>query len=90
MPGVSEAALRRWEEGSGPPDDAAVELFERVKRILNGMARVMRKSFIPTWLEQPNDTCMEVGSTTPLDLLGRGDFAAVEDMIFYLESGVPD
>jgi transcriptional regulator with XRE-family HTH domain len=90
MIGVSEVALRRWEEGTGQPDGAAVERFERVGRVLGGLARVMRKPFIPTWLEQPNDACKEVGAGTPLDLLERGDFAAVEDMIFYLESGVPD
>jgi hypothetical protein len=38
---------------------------------LSGLARVMRKSFIWTWLEQPNDACKEVGAGAPLDLLAR-------------------
>jgi hypothetical protein len=88
--GISEAALKSWEEGTGWPDPATIERGERARRVLSGLARVMRKSFIPTWLEQPNDACKEVGAATPLDLLQRGNFREVEDMIFYLESSVPD
>ena len=89
MTGVPEEALARWQEGNEQLDPVALSRLERVCCILQGLARVMRVSFIATWLEQPNDACKEIGTRTPLALLERGDYAEVEDMIFYLESGVP-
>jgi hypothetical protein len=88
MTGVPISALEEWEE-NGFLDGAAIDRVDHVVRILHGLARVMQKSFIPTWLAQPNAACKEIGIASPLDLLERGDYAAVEDMLYYLESGTP-
>jgi transcriptional regulator with XRE-family HTH domain len=89
MLGTSEAAIASWEQGAATLDAATLDRVGRVEGILGGLARVMRPAFIPVWLEQPNEACKEAGARTPLDLLARGDFQAVEAMIFYLESGTP-
>ena len=87
--GVSEALVKRWEEGSETPDAPLLKRIDRVGRILSRLAGVMRKSFIPTWLARPNDVCRELGARTPLDLLERGKYQEVESMLYYLESGLP-
>jgi transcriptional regulator with XRE-family HTH domain len=87
--GVPQTVVKKWEEGSAAPDATTLKRIDRVGRILNRLAGVMRKSFIPTWLEQPNGVCKELGVRTPLDLLARCDYQEVESMVYYLESGVP-
>lgn len=89
MTGVPEADLAKWEQGAYPLQVSDRGRIEGVGRILEGLARVMRKAFLPTWLGQPNDACKEAGVPTPLALLERGGYQQVEDMIYYFESGVP-
>src|SRR5947209_6751509 len=55
MVGVSEGTVARWEEGKGRPGDATARRVRRVEGVLKGLAQVMRRGFIPTWLEQPNN-----------------------------------
>jgi hypothetical protein len=90
MAGITQTALAAWEQdGDGRLDGAAYGRLGRVARILEGLGRVMRRAFIPTWIVQPNDACKEIGARTPLDLFARGDYEALEDMVWYLESGTP-
>jgi hypothetical protein len=85
---VPEATLAAWEAG-GSLDDSALAGIHRIGRLLSRLARVMQKTFISTWLVKANDSCKEVGARAPVVLLENGDYRAVEDMVFYLESGVP-
>jgi DNA-binding transcriptional regulator YiaG len=89
MLGTSEPLLERWQAGEEQPDTAARARIAKVEQLLKRLALVMRHDFIPTWLETPNDACKEAGARTPLDLMERGDYEQIEDMIFYFESGVP-
>jgi transcriptional regulator with XRE-family HTH domain len=90
MAGVSPTALAAWEQGKTVRlDDQARGRLGRVTRILEGLARVMQRRFIPTWLRQPNAACEEAGARTPLDLFERADYETLEDMVWYLESGTP-
>jgi hypothetical protein len=84
--GVSELTLARWLKGSGSLDAAAAARVKRLKGILPGLARVMKKSFIPTWLTSPNDACE---GRSPADLLAQGEYEAIEDIIYFLEAGEP-
>jgi transcriptional regulator with XRE-family HTH domain len=86
--GASDTTLARWEAGREPPAAAQTRL-EKVAALLHRLSRVMRREFIPTWLETPNDACKEAGVRAPLDWLQRGDDGPLEDAIFYLESGTP-
>src|SRR5947209_8284495 len=90
MTGLSRNTLAKWEQDPTVRlDDEAVGRVARVAHILKGLARVMRRAFIPTWIGQPNAACREIGVTRPLDLYGNRDYETLEDMIWYLESGMP-
>jgi transcriptional regulator with XRE-family HTH domain len=84
--GVSELTMAKLQKGSGSPDAAAAAKMKRLEGIFAGLARVMKKSFIPTWLTSPNDACER---RSPADLLAQGDFEAIEDIIYFLEAGEP-
>src|SRR5262249_42225428 len=90
MTGVSQKALAEWEQDEAASlDDESFGRIGRVAHILVGLARVMRRAFIPTWIEQPNDACKEIGAGSPLDLFKKGDYETLEDMVWYLKSGTP-
>jgi DNA-binding transcriptional regulator YiaG len=86
MLGVTEATLARWDKGTTPPGAAGLEKVKRLGRILEGLARVMKRSFIPTWLASPNDACK---GRTPVDLLEEGNYNTIEDMVYFMEAGEP-
>jgi hypothetical protein len=85
MLGVAEATLPRWEKGT-TPSAAGQDRVKRLAGILEGLARVMKKSFIPTWLASPNDACK---GRTPVDVLEAGQYETIEDLVYFLEAGEP-
>ena len=90
MTGIVDNALADWEHNKTVRLDAAVlRRLTRVAGILEGLSRVMRREFIATWVQQPNDACKEIGVRTPLDLFAKGDYGTLEGMVWYLESGTP-
>ena len=86
--GVTEAALQDWEKGAGSPGIQERAKVRKLERILRRAAGALRRSYLPTWLETPSEACAELGAATPLALLGKGDYEAVEDLLYYLGSGV--
>src|SRR5438876_12215733 len=56
MLGVTAATLAQWEKGVVEPCDSDLAKIRRVARILRSLTRVMRPSFIPTWLTNPNES----------------------------------
>jgi DNA-binding transcriptional regulator YiaG len=89
MLGVAEVTLAKWEEGKEQPTTDQVTKIKRVANLLKGLSQVMHLSYIPTWLEKPSAACADRGAGTPVDLMERGDYEAIEDMIFFFGSGVP-
>jgi len=89
MLGVPQATLAKWEWGADQPNAAGGQRIERVKDILKGFARVMRKDYLPTWVANPNDAAKEAGARTPLDLMEQGDYASIAQMIYFFEAGEP-
>ena len=87
--GLSQAAFERWEEGEAPVDLQVLSQLGRVKAILEKAARTMRRDYVPTWVEKPSPACEELGARAPIDLMERGDYDAVDDLLFFLGSGVP-
>jgi hypothetical protein len=57
-----------------------------VVKIFHGLGRVMKKDFVVTWLNSPNDACER---RTPMDLLAEGDYETIEDIVYFLEAGEP-
>lgn len=86
MVGVSAGTLARWERGVVTPDGARLGKIKRVGQILKGLARVMKKDFISTWLSHPNDACE---GRSPVDFLEEGDYETIEDLVYFLEAGEP-
>ena len=68
------------------PDAARLEKIKRVEEILKGLARVMKKDFIATWLTRPNDACE---GRSPVNFLEEGDYETIEDLVYFLEAGEP-
>jgi DNA-binding transcriptional regulator YiaG len=89
MVGVPAKDLTRWEAQGDALGAAPVARIERVAQMLTRLAGIMRKSFISTWLEQPNKACNEINVSAPLKLFENGDFATLEGMIWHVESGTP-
>jgi hypothetical protein len=87
MLGVTEPTLATWVAGK-PASAKDAAKTQRVGAILKTLTGVMRRSFIPTWLAQPNPACAELDARNPLDLMSRGDYETVEGMLFHLGSGV--
>jgi DNA-binding transcriptional regulator YiaG len=87
MLGVSEATLAKWTAGS-PLGTANLARVVCVARILRKLERSLRRDYIATWLEQPSQACADLGAKAPADLFAHKDYEAVEDMIFFLGSGV--
>ncbi len=81
--------MTAWEANQVSLKGAAAARLKRVAAILARLSGIMRLSFIPTWLEQPNNICQEIGVRTPLNLFEEGDYETIEDMIWYAESGTP-
>jgi len=89
MVGLSRTALARWEKDEPLSDLKERTQIDRVANILERAAGVMRREYIPTWLHKPSPACTEIGATAPIDLMERGDYDTVEEMLFLLGSGVP-
>jgi hypothetical protein len=87
MLSVTEATLAKWENGA-PLGPAKAIKVQRVRGLLYQLEQAMRRSYIATWLRQPSAACADLGVQTPADLFARGDYQAIEDMIFFLGSGV--
>jgi uncharacterized protein (DUF2384 family) len=81
--GVPQSTLIRWVEKSDAESQAKLQRFQHV---LDGLARVMRKDFIATWLERPNNASH---GRSPLQILEQGDYATIEEMIYRFEAGEP-
>jgi transcriptional regulator with XRE-family HTH domain len=89
MLGISPSALARLEKGEAPSDASILARFGKVKAILKRAAGTMRREYLPTWIEKPSEACSELGANAPIDLMERGDYDAVTDLLFFLGSGVP-
>jgi DNA-binding XRE family transcriptional regulator len=82
--GVAETTLENWEtreSGAAP-----LIKIKKIAKILDGLARVMKEEYIPTWLASSNDAC---DGRTPVACLKGGDFQTVEDLVYFLQAGEP-
>ena len=70
---VSETALAKWEKGTSPPAPNNAAKIKMLEKIVEGLARAMKKDFVPTWLSSPNDA---VGLSGQVDALPANSMAA--------------
>lgn len=81
----SQRAVARWEAGEKPGELAKRTLVE-LQRLQKALAEIMKKDFIPQWLENPNKA---LGSLKPLEVIERGEIDRIWSLIYYLKSGEP-
>ncbi len=85
MTGLAERTLASWEEGK-TINDAGRRALTLTQRLLGQLAEVMKKDFIPEWLEKPNDA---FAGLKPLEVLDRGEVDRLWRLIYFLGSGSP-
>ena len=66
--------------------DPAIRRFEELRRLQEGLVRVMKPAFIPQWLHTPNEA---FDGLKPWEVIERGQIDRIWRMISYLESGMP-
>lgn len=86
LSGFSERALANWESGKQAPDAATLRRLRELDRLRLGLQRVMRREFIPRWLDTPSKA---FGGLKPLEAVERGEIDRLWAMIYSLESGAP-
>ena len=81
--GASERSIRLWEEGEAP-GEAHTRLLKQLERIYLAAKKVMKPSYIGTWLETPVDG---LGGLKPREAIERGEHDRVWRLLFAVESG---
>jgi len=84
MVGASERSVASWEAGRGPASRAAQQSLEHALRIYETAARVMKPSYVGTWLVTPLDI---FGGLKPLEVIERGEHDRVWKELHQWESG---
>ena len=81
--GAAPSTVRGWiGHGSGPSGRRAERIAE-LSAIIDRLMRVMPKDYIPVWLSKPIEALNE---KKPLDLIARGDYRRLAEVI----SGIED
>ncbi len=78
-------AVARWEAGE-KPGEMALRMLNEVRRLYNGLSRVMKKDHIVNWLSIPNPA---FDGLKPLEVIDRGEGDRIWRMIYDLEAGEP-
>lgn len=84
MVGASERSVASWETGRGPTSRAALQAVGHAQRIYDTASRVMKSSYVGTWLVTPLDV---FGGLKPLEVIERGEYDRVWKELHIWESG---
>lgn len=85
LTGFSPRAVAHWAHGRKPSESTARRLME-LKRIFAALERLVSPEAIGPWLKEPNPA---FESSTPLQVMERGEADRIWRMIYELESGEP-
>lgn len=85
MTGFSLRAITNWSQGSRPSSSTTRHLTE-IKRLFTALEKLVSPAAIGPWLREPNPA---FDSSTPLQVIERGECDRVWRMIYELESGEP-
>ncbi len=84
MVGASERSVASWETGRGPSSRAAKQAVGHAQRIYDTASRVMKSTYVGTWLVTPLDV---FGGLKPLEVIERGEYDRVWKELHIWESG---
>lgn len=80
--GAAPSTVREWLNGHSAPGGAHAERLAELSTIVERLARVVRPSYIPAWLNQPMDL---LDHDKPAERIAAGDHQAVAQLISGLE-----
>ena len=83
LAGFSERAITDFESGKKVSDALSRRMKELV-RFQKRLAKVVKATAIPAWLESPNQA---FDGLTPVEVVERGQIDRLWEMIYFLESG---
>jgi uncharacterized protein (DUF2384 family) len=74
--------VRDWFAGRSSPTGTRAERLIELSEMTDRLARVMRGEYIPIWLQRPVPVLQ---NEKPIELLARGEYHPVADVIADLE-----
>ncbi len=80
--GARPSTVRDWFAGRSSPTGTRAERLIELSEMTDRLARVMDPAYIPVWLQRPVPV---LDDAKPLELLARGDYRPVADVIAQLE-----
>jgi uncharacterized protein (DUF2384 family) len=80
--GAQPSTVRDWFAGRSSPTGKRAERLIELSEMTDRLARVMQAEYIPVWLQRPIPV---FDDEKPIELLARGDYRPVADVIADLE-----
>lgn len=80
--GASSNAIREWIDGDATPSPAQADRLAELRGVVERLARVIRPTHIPAWLNQPLDV---LDDDKPIERIAAGDYRTVARLISGLE-----
>lgn len=82
---VNPKTIQRWKDGIAEPNESAQRSLDKLEAIYQLTARLLKKDAWRLWFYSPNHT---LGGESPVDLLSRGEFDQVKNVLGMLEWGI--
>jgi transcriptional regulator with XRE-family HTH domain len=80
--GARPSTVRDWLNGRSAPTGARADRLIELAEMTDRLARVMEPGYIPVWLNRPLEA---LDDDKPVELLARGDYRRVAQLIAELE-----
>lgn len=80
--GARPSTVRDWFTNRSSPTGKRAERLIELSEMTDRLARVMKAEYIPVWLQRPVPV---LDDEKPIELLARGDYRPVADVIADLE-----
>src|SRR5215212_1268278 len=80
--GARPSTVRDWFAGRSSPTGKRAERLIELSEMTDRLARVMKAEYIPVWLQRPISV---LDDEKPIEMLARGDYRPVADVIADLE-----
>ena len=80
--GARPSTVRRWLNGRSSPTGARAQRLIELAEMTDRLARVMKPAYIAVWLNRPS---IALDDDKPVELLARGDYRRVAQLIAELE-----
>ncbi|MEI7835755.1 MAG: hypothetical protein WCK05_05015 [Planctomycetota bacterium] len=83
---ISERSLAKLEKGQAPSEATGRHLAE-IGRLYKALCQVVKPDALGPWFQKPNPS---FDGLKPLEVIERGQIDRLWEMVYELESGVPE